>query len=118
MSRFSDEMKIIPTPARVIAGLVYVLWAIGFWAMYTFSGDPGMSKLPIVGVGALMFLASIPVVIWISTDRLRERGRQATRMRYVMWTLLAIFIPTRSGSSSTSILRDPMMKGVPNCCRR
>jgi RNA polymerase subunit RPABC4/transcription elongation factor Spt4 len=36
-------------------------------------------------------------------------------MRYVMWTVLAIFIPNAIGIILYFILRDPLMKPCPGC---
>jgi hypothetical protein len=36
-------------------------------------------------------------------------------MRYVMWTLLAFFIPNAIGFILYFILRDPMQQGCPHC---
>ncbi len=115
MSRFSEEMRIIPTPARVVAAIIYVVWAIGFWAMFTFSGDPGISRTPIVGVAALMLLASIPVVIWILLIGYVYADAKRRGMRYVLWTLLSIFIPNAIGIILYFILRDPPMRPCPGC---
>jgi RNA polymerase subunit RPABC4/transcription elongation factor Spt4 len=40
----------------------------------------------------------------------RRRG-----MRYVMWTLLAIFIPNAIGIIVYFILREPILRPCPNC---
>jgi hypothetical protein len=115
MSRFSEEMKLIPTPAKVVAVLIYVLWAIGFWLMFTYSSDPGMSHMPQLGAAALMFLASIPVVIWILLIGYVNADAKRRGMRYIMWTLLAIFIPNAIGIIVYFILREPKMGPCPNC---
>jgi RNA polymerase subunit RPABC4/transcription elongation factor Spt4 len=115
MSRFSEELRVVPTPARVVAVIVYVVWAIGFWALFTFSGDPGMSRMPILGVAALMFIASIPVVIWVLLIGYVNGDAKRRGMRYILWTLLSIFIPNAIGIILYFILRDPAMKPCPGC---
>ncbi len=41
MSRFSKEMSIIPTPARVIAAVVFLLSAGGLFTLFYFQPEPG-----------------------------------------------------------------------------
>jgi RNA polymerase subunit RPABC4/transcription elongation factor Spt4 len=115
MSRFSEELKIIPTPARVIAALVYVLCAAGFWAIFTFAHDPGMANLPKIAIAALIFVAPIPLTLWVLLIGYVNADAKRRGMRYVMWTLLAIFIPNAIGIILYFILRDPRMRACPNC---
>jgi RNA polymerase subunit RPABC4/transcription elongation factor Spt4 len=113
MSRLSKELSIIPTVARVLAALIYVGTAVGFWAMFTF-GPPGNGAPPAAKF-ALIFFAGIPLAIYtlligyVNADA-RRRG-----MRYIMWTLLAIFIPNAIGIIVYFILRDPLPRACPNC---
>jgi RNA polymerase subunit RPABC4/transcription elongation factor Spt4 len=113
MSRLSKELSIIPTVARVLAALIYVGTAVGFWAMFTF-GPPGNGAPPAAKF-ALIFFAGIPLAIYtlligyVNADA-RRRG-----MRYIMWTLLAIFIPNAIGIIVYFILRDPLPRVCPNC---
>ena len=113
MSRLSKELSIIPTVARVLAAIVYFGTAVGFWAMFTF-GPPGNGAPPVAKFLLICF-AGIPLAIYtlligyVNADA-RRRG-----MRYIMWTLLAIFIPNAIGIIVYFILRDPVMKPCPNC---
>jgi RNA polymerase subunit RPABC4/transcription elongation factor Spt4 len=112
MSRFSKEMSIIPTPARVIAVLVYLLAAGGFFALFHFGPKQDM---PAAGAFALTFLAPIPLTIWILLIGYVNADAKRRGMRYVMWTLLAIFIPNAIGIIVYFILREPVMKPCPHC---
>jgi RNA polymerase subunit RPABC4/transcription elongation factor Spt4 len=115
MSRLSKELSIIPTPARVVAALIYLLTAGGFWAMYTYGNDQGMKNTPLIGIFALIFLAGIPLSIYALLIGYVNADAKRRGMRYVMWTLLAIFIPNAIGIIVYFILRDPVMKPCPNC---
>jgi|HubBroStandDraft_6_1064221.scaffolds.fasta_scaffold279610_2 hypothetical protein len=115
MSRLSKELSIIPTPARVIAALIYLLTAVGFWAIYTFGNDAGMKAMPLVGIGALIFLAGIPLSIYALLIGYVNADAKRRGMRYVMWTLLALFIPNAIGIIVYFILREPVMKPCANC---
>ena len=113
MSRLSKELSIIPTVARVLAAIVYFGTAVGFWAMFTF-GPPGNGAPPVAKFLLICF-AGIPLAIYtlligyVNADA-RRRG-----MRYIMWTLLAIFIPNAIGIILYFVLRDPLMFYCSSC---
>jgi RNA polymerase subunit RPABC4/transcription elongation factor Spt4/putative flippase GtrA len=115
MSRFTQGLKIIPTPARVIAALIYILAAVGFWAIFTFSNDPGSQGMPFAGKVAIIAFASTPLVCWVLLIGYVNADAKRRGMRYVMWTLLAIFIPNAIGIIVYFILRDPLPRMCPQC---
>ena len=114
MTRFSDEIRIIPKIAWVIAGLAWfcmfvLLFFIAlphgretrFWPLagqFAFSIWPGL----LVSIFALL-------IGYINADA-RRRG-----MRYVMWTLLAIFIPNSIGIILYFVFREPLLARCPKC---
>jgi RNA polymerase subunit RPABC4/transcription elongation factor Spt4 len=115
MSRFNEELKIIPKPARVVAVLAYIAIAALFTLLFMFSGDQGLQSTPEAGKILLVFgpgllLAVYALLIGYVNGDAKRRG-----MRYVMWTLLAIFIPNAIGIILYFILRDPLMKPCPQC---
>ena len=90
--------------------------AVVFWIlMFSFSHDQGMQSLPEAGKIAVVFLPGagagfyVLLIGYVNGDA-RRRG-----MRYVMWTLLAMFIPNAIGIILYFILRDPLMKPCPGC---
>ena len=107
MNRFSDELRIIPRTAWAIALLAYgcLFWLLMFVAM---PNDRKLSNWPLVDQIAfsagipLFLLAAILLIGYINADA-RRRG-----MRYVMWTLLAIFLPNSLGIILYFVLRDPL----------
>jgi Double zinc ribbon len=111
MNRFSDELSIIPRTAWTIALLAYgcFFWVLMFVAM---PQDRELSHWPLIGQIAfsagmpLFLLAAVLLIGYINADA-RRRG-----MRYVMWTLLAIFLPYSLGIVLYFVLRDPL----PVCC--
>jgi RNA polymerase subunit RPABC4/transcription elongation factor Spt4 len=115
MSRFSKESSVIPKIARVIAVLVYFLVGGMFWAIFTFGHDAGMQAMPLVGKSALIALAGVPIAIYALLIGYVNGDAKRRGMRYVMWTLLAIFIPNAIGIIVYFILREPVMKPCPNC---
>ena len=113
MSRLSQEMRIIPSVAWAIAALVY----LGFvaFAIFITGHDPAMLTWPTWGLAAfrgLMPLVLIPYIALIGYVNADSRRRG---MRYVMWTLLAIFIPNALGIILYFVLREPMMTPCPQC---
>jgi len=115
MSRFSEEFKVIPKPARIIAGFAYVV-ALAFWIlMLKFSHDPGLQGIPAVAKVALVFLPGVVLVFYVLLIGYVNGDARRRGMRYVMWTLLAMLIPNAIGIILYFILRDPLMKPCPGC---
>jgi len=112
MSRFSKEMSIIPTPARVIAAVVFLLSAGGLFTLFYFQPNqdmPAAIKWIMPFLAATILATYVLLIGYVNADA-KRRG-----MRYVMWTLLAIFIPNAIGIIVYFILRDPVMKPCPHC---
>lgn len=114
MNRFSDELRIIPRVAWVIAVLVYACMfsILMFVAM---PHDPKLRAWPFAGQLAfsiwpgLLVAAIVLLVGYINADARRRN------MRYVMWTLLAIFLPNSIGIILYFVLRDPLPVPCPKC---
>ena len=113
MSRLSQEMRIVPRVAWVIALLAYL--GLVVVTIYATGHDPKMQTWPSWGIAAfrgLMPLVLIPYVALIGYVNADSRRRG---MRSVMWTLLAIFIPNALGIILYFVLREPMMTPCPHC---
>jgi RNA polymerase subunit RPABC4/transcription elongation factor Spt4 len=115
MSRFRQELQVIPGTARFIAAFVYVALAAAFAMLVVFSHDPGLANIP--QVARLLLIACVGIVPTIFVLLVGYVYADAKRrgMRYVMWTVLAIFIPNAIGIILYFILRDPLMKPCPGC---
>ena len=113
MSSFSDEVRIISRVAWTIA----VLGAAGLFVglVFAMTYDAEMRQWPLVGQAAfclgvpLFVMAAILLIGYINADA-RRRG-----MRYVMWTLLAIFLFNGIGIILYFILRDPLQVYCSRC---
>ncbi len=88
----------------------------GFLQFFAFRGNnPDMAGMPLAARLAVTFLAPlflfalILLIGYVNGDA-RRRG-----MRYVMWTLLAIFIPHAIGIILYFILRDPLPRHCAAC---
>ena len=108
MSRFPEEMKVIPLGAWVVA----VCTGLGIALLLQLQGLPNDSKLIQVCfatlMGMILFIYAL-LIGYVNGDA-RRRG-----MRYVMWTLLSIFIPNGIGIILYFILRDPLPQVCPKC---
>jgi len=113
MSRFSQEIRIVPRVAWVIAALAYL--GLVALAIVMTGHDPKMHAWPAWGLAAfrgLMPLVLIPYIALIGYVNADSRRRG---MRALMWTLLAIFIPNALGIILYFVLREPMMTPCPHC---
>ena len=113
MSPFRQELQVIPRAAWTIAFVVYLLLATGIAIALGVHSE--VDHLPLV-LRVLLpifppLLVFLPCAIfgYIYGDA-KRRG-----MRYVMWTLLAMFIPTAMGIILYFLLREPLPKSCATC---
>src|SRR5580698_7552351 len=112
MSRFPEELKVIPGAAWVIAVCTGVGFALQLEAI---PKDSSLSAWPApfaVCFSALMglILGAYALLIGYVNGDARRRG-----MRYVMWTWLSILIPNGIGVILYFIMRDPIPLSCPKC---
>lgn len=114
MSRFIKELRIIPAAAWIVGVLIYIGFTTPLFLVVVPS-DPDIGKWPRWGQAMFvygMFFFVIALVALIGYVYADAKRRQ---MRYVMWTLLVIFVPSGIGYILYFILRDPMPKPCPGC---
>ena len=100
---------VIPFTAWVIASLIFVaMLMLAGWLTGRGGTEPVWVPALVTVLGALVLAGWTLVIGYVYGDA-RRRG-----MRYVMWTLLAFFIPNGIGVILYFILRDPM----PNYCSK
>lgn len=114
MSRFPEELKVITGKAWVIAigtgvgfALCMLLLAIPHDAKLT-TWPEAMQVCFSTVMGLILFVYAL-LIGYVNGDA-RRRG-----MRYVMWTLLSIFIPNGIGIILYFIMRDPLPRACPHC---
>jgi len=114
MSRLREEMKVIPGAVWVVASGLYVAIVLLLW-LVVFPNDAGARAWP--AWGKVLFSAGVPLMllIWVVFIGYVYGDARRRGMRYVMWTLLAIFIPNAIGIILYFILRDPVQRGCPKC---
>ncbi|MGH9326148.1 MAG: zinc ribbon domain-containing protein [Terriglobia bacterium] len=114
MSRFTKELRVIPTLAWIVGWVIYAC-VTTLMFFYVTPHDPHMAQwsrweqaLLVYGI-FLVPVAYVALIGYVYGDAKRRQ------MRYVMWTLLAIFIPDAIGIILYFILRDPLPKHCPGC---
>jgi RNA polymerase subunit RPABC4/transcription elongation factor Spt4 len=115
MSRFSEELKVIPNGARIVAGVVYAGWIVLFTLLFMYSHDQGMQSMPAIGKFFVVFGAGLVLAVYILLIGYVNGDAKRRGMRYGMWTLLAIFIPNAIGIILYFVLRDPPLRPCPQC---
>jgi hypothetical protein len=108
MKYFLNEIRTIPRLVWPIAALI--TGGMSWWFLRMSRGIR-MGSIEIAGAiwGALFLFAYILLVGYIYADA-RRRG-----MRYIMWTLLTIFIPYGIGAILYFVLREPLLVSCPKC---
>jgi hypothetical protein len=108
------EMRIIPKFAWAIAILAYLGICIGL-ILIAIPQYPDTSQLSQLGKVLLaLFVGLIPAIYILLLGYIYGDARRR-RMRYVVWTLLAIFVPNAIGIILYLVLRDPMPVFCSSC---
>jgi hypothetical protein len=114
MNRFWKEVKIIPAAAWIVALVIYLGMTIPLF-FFAIPNDPKLGRWPEWGQALFVFgicFLIVPLILLIGYVYADAKRRG---MRYIMWTLLAIFIANGIGIILYFILRDPMPKPCPGC---
>lgn len=114
MSRFTEELRVIPKAAWIIAWFVYLSTTVPLF-FFVAPTDPEMRKLPLWAQALLIYGFLLLLVAWAAMVGYIYGDAKRRQMRHVMWTLLAIFIPNWIGIILYFILRDPLPKPCPGC---
>jgi lipid-A-disaccharide synthase-like uncharacterized protein len=120
MSRLREEMKVIPSGAWSAALLLCAVLPVGLCVYWIINGYPsGPSAISrhapelIVGCLAFAFFSVYILIIGYIVGDARRRG-----MPVLLWTLLAIFIPSAIGIILYFILRRPLLRACSQCGTR
>jgi Double zinc ribbon len=114
MSRFRDNLRVIPRAARVTAWIIALAMAglVEYLGMY----PPDKSEPLPLGLKIFMPLVVFSILfVYIQLIGYVHGDAKRRGMRYVMWTLLAIFIPDGIGMILYFILREPVPVTCPSC---
>ncbi|HEV2351114.1 MAG TPA: zinc ribbon domain-containing protein [Terriglobia bacterium] len=109
--RFSDELRIIPGWAYVLAAALFAAVEIMFPIMRRHNPHP----MPFPVLAAIMILGGILIpalgllIGYVNRDA-KRRGMNAT-----LWTIIVIFIPNAIGLIIYFLAREPMVFKCPQC---
>ena len=118
MTRFDEEWALVPDGARwmavlvflAMAGLMASLFLLPLIVEHEYRGLLFVFPVYLMTlIGAVMLAIYVLLIGYVYGDA-RRRG-----MNQVMWTLLAIFIPSAVGVILYFILRDPVPVPCPSC---
>jgi hypothetical protein len=114
MSRFREELRVIPRTAWVIGIVLYLVVStlVCFGGIHT---DPEMSHWPLAGRIAFTYGCFLVLLAWVLLIGYVYADAKRRSMRYVLWTGLAILVPNALGVILYFVLRDPLPKPCPHC---
>jgi len=115
MSNFRERMGLIPPTAKMIAVLVAIAITILLFYATCLPPSHGEKPMPPAGKVILPILAGGLALVWVLLIGFVYGDAKQRGMRYVMWTLLAIFLPDAIGVILYFILRDPLPIPCPGC---
>jgi len=118
MTRFEQEWALVPVPARWIAALAFLamaglmasLFLLPLIVEHEYKGLLFVFPIFLMTLIGAVALAIYVLLIGYVYGDARRRG-----MSQLMWTLLAIFIPSAVGVILYFILRDPVPVPCPSC---
>jgi predicted RNA-binding Zn-ribbon protein involved in translation (DUF1610 family) len=114
MSRFRQELDLVPRTAWAVAVCAW----LGFFLLMMllpFRVDPVGRQWPLGGKLAVSVLPGLTVFALVLLIGYVYADAKRRGMRYVMWTLLAIFIPNAIGIILYFVLRDPLLMHCTHC---
>ena len=115
-TRFGKELRVIPLTARIIALAVYVgLVIVLHFVISSDRGPHGMVTWPLAAQFAFNFLIPVIPLVTIFFYGYIYGDAKRRGMHYVIWTLLAIFVPYLIGVLLYFVLRDPVPSECPAC---
>ena len=114
MSRFRDELRVIPGIAWVIAGLSFVFVEVLMWQL-AFPSDSELRNGPLLVRVCISILAACVLPAYVLLVGYVSRDAKRRGMRQALWTLIAIFVPNGIGIILYFVMREPLMARCPKC---
>jgi len=114
MSRFTQELKVVPRAAWIIGALVYLSITTPIF-LVELPTDPNFRDWPRWGQALFVYGIMLLVIPFFGLFGYIWGDAKRRGMRYVMWTLLAIFVPYLIGVIVYFLLRDPLPKACSGC---
>jgi len=110
MTPASQRTRVIPIAAWITAGAIFVLlFLVASLVMMRAHDAPGFMRI-LIPILAPLFVSAYALLVGYIYGDARRRG-----MRYVLWTLLAIFLTNGIGVILYFILREPLLAHCTRC---
>jgi RNA polymerase subunit RPABC4/transcription elongation factor Spt4 len=106
MSRFREEVGLIPRTAWFIATVIY-LAAGTLLFVFPVQQDPHLRAWPLAGKILFCYGMMLAIFLLVLLQGYVYGDAKRRGMRYVMWTLVAVLVPNALGIILYFILRDP-----------
>ena len=115
MSRFREELKVIPRAMRIAVAFVLLGLSSAFTLFLMFSHDQDLARTP--EAGKILMIVGIGIVpaIWLLLIGYVYADSKRRGMNSTLWTLLVIFVPKAIGFIAYFLLRKPLMRPCPHC---
>ena len=114
MSGFNKQLRMIPRIAWILAVVAYLCLSILLFTVAV-PGDRHIREWNPIGQILFAFGISLFMLVFVLLVGYVYGDAKRRGMPYVMWTLLALFIPDGIGIILYFILRKPMPKPCPGC---
>lgn len=111
MSRFRDELRLIPFVAWVIAALLYVCMVVIF-QQFVFP-DPDFAGWSEIGKLLFMVFVPLPLFLFVLLVGYVYNDAKRRAMRHVLWTWVAALVPNGIGVILYFVMRTPI---APSAC--
>lgn len=113
MSKFTEQLRVIPKGAWRIAAVLYVLFAALVF-LGPMRHEREMMEWPLSLNVLVALLVPLPLCLYALLVGYIHGDAKRRGMRHVMWTWLAL-IPYLIGVAAYFILRDPLPQPCPGC---
>ena len=113
MSYFTEEIRIIPSTARFLSALAYVVLLAVLW--FTALSDPSIARWPLAGKIAFAVCVPLPLIFYVLGIGYIYADAKRRGMRHVLWTFLAALIPNAIGIILYFVLREPLLVPCVSC---
>ncbi len=110
MTPVMPRERVVPFGGWLAAGIVFLVVFVLMSLVLIQTHDMPAPVRFVISILVPLFLAGYTLLIGYVNGDARRRG-----MRYVMWTLLAIFLANGIGIILYFILRDPLLVYCPRC---
>ena len=118
MSRFDREWALVPQAARwiaALASLAFVALMAAVFLLPAWASGEARALYALVPIFLLTLFGVVPLALYVLLVGYVYGDARRRGMNAVLWTLLAVFIPSAVGIILYFILREPVPVPCPSC---